>query len=94
MHVKRQYLSLLLASPLSILAVGLWIIIGPKPIDDAYITFRYARNLAEGIGLVYNPCEHVLGTTTPLFSLVLALLYLVTYIEIPWRAIAQWWKLS
>ena len=25
--------------------------------DDAYITFRYARNLAEGLGLVYNPGE-------------------------------------
>ena len=22
--------------------------------DDAYITFRYARNFAEGLGLVYN----------------------------------------
>ena len=25
--------------------------------DDAYISFRYARNLAEGLGLVYNPHE-------------------------------------
>ena len=24
-------------------------------IDDAYITFRYARNLAQGEGLVFNP---------------------------------------
>jgi hypothetical protein len=27
---------------------------GPHPIDDAYITFRYARNLADVLGLVYN----------------------------------------
>ena len=43
--------------------------------DDAFITFRYARNLAEGLGLVYNPgaeWEPVLGTTTPLFALLLA----------------------
>jgi hypothetical protein len=43
--------------------------------DDAFITFRYARNLAEGAGLVYNPgaaWEPVLGTTTPFYALVLA----------------------
>jgi hypothetical protein len=43
--------------------------------DDAFITFRYARNLAEGLGLVYNPgaeWEPVLGTTTPLYALLLA----------------------
>lgn len=42
--------------------------------DDAFITFRYARNLAEGKGLVYNPGAHVLGTTTPLFAVLLAAL--------------------
>src|SRR5438105_2649940 len=45
---------------------------GPHPIDDAYITFRYARNLAEGVGLVYNPGEWVLGTTSPLWAILLA----------------------
>jgi hypothetical protein len=40
--------------------------------DDAYITFRYARNLAAGLGFVYNAGEPVLGTTTPLYTLVLA----------------------
>lgn len=41
--------------------------------DDAYITFRYAQNLAAGHGLVYNAGETVLGTSTPLFALLLAL---------------------
>jgi hypothetical protein len=41
-------------------------------IDDAYITFRYAENLAAGHGLVFNPGEPVLGTTTPLCATVLA----------------------
>ncbi len=41
-------------------------------IDDAYITFRYAENLAAGHGLVFNPGEPVFGTTTPLFAAVLA----------------------
>jgi len=43
------------------------------PFDDAYITFRYARNLSEGMGFVYNPGQHVLGTTTPLFTALLAM---------------------
>lgn len=40
--------------------------------DDAYITLRYAANLARGLGLVFNPGEHVLGTTSPLFTAILA----------------------
>lgn len=46
---------------------------GPRVLDDAFITFRYARNIAIGNGYTYNPGEHVQGTTTPLFTLVLAL---------------------
>ena len=42
--------------------------------EDFYITLRYAENLAHGLGLVYNPGEHVLGTTTPLYTLLLALI--------------------
>ncbi len=40
--------------------------------DDSYITFRYAENLASGLGFVYNPGEFVLGVTTPLWTLILA----------------------
>ncbi len=42
--------------------------------DDPFITFRYAENLARGLGFVYNPGERVLSTTTPLFTLILAVL--------------------
>src|SRR5690606_8741405 len=45
----------------------------PNTVDDAYITFRYARNIATGVGFVYNPGERVLGTTTPAYALLLAL---------------------
>jgi hypothetical membrane protein len=38
--------------------------------DDAYITYRYAWNLASGNGLVYNLHEKVLGTTAPLFAFI------------------------
>jgi len=43
--------------------------------DDAFITYRYARHFAAGLGLVFNPgepWEPVLGTTTPAYALLLA----------------------
>lgn len=46
----------------------------PNTVDDAYITFRYARNLVSGVGFVYNPGERVLGTTTPAYAALLAVL--------------------
>ncbi len=45
--------------------------------EDAYITYRYAENLAQGSGFVYNQGERVLGTTTPLYTLVLAVAQLI-----------------
>ena len=51
--------------------------------DDAYITYRYARNLAAGEGFVYNAGEHVLGTSTPLYALTIALCAKVTALPIP-----------
>ena len=41
-----------------------------QPFDDAFITYRYARNISNGLGFVYNYGEKVLGTTTPLFTLL------------------------
>ena len=41
--------------------------------DDAFITFRYARNLAEGHGLTYNPPERVEGYSNFLWTVWLAL---------------------
>ncbi len=45
---------------------------GPLDVDDALITYRYAENLASGNGFVYNPGEQILGTSTPLYTLLLA----------------------
>lgn len=45
--------------------------------DDAYISFRYARNLIEGRGLVYNPGEYVEGYTNFFWILQLAALWKV-----------------
>ncbi len=40
--------------------------------EDALIVLRYARNIAEGHGFVFNPGERVLGVTTPLHTLISA----------------------
>jgi len=40
--------------------------------DDAYITYRYARNIARGLGPVFNAGEKVEGCTTFLQMVVLA----------------------
>ena len=41
--------------------------------DDAYISLRYAQNLATGRGLVFNLGERVEGFTNPLWTLLAAL---------------------
>lgn len=46
--------------------------------DDGYITYRYADNLSLGRGLVFNPGEKVLGTTAPMFAVLLAGLTAIT----------------
>ncbi len=45
-------------------------VLGDWQIDDAYISYRYAWNLAHGNGLVYNPGEVVEGYTNFLWTLV------------------------
>jgi hypothetical protein len=56
----------------------------PNTVDDAYITYRYARNIATGVGFVYNAGERVLGTTTPAYALLMALLSrLASYSDYP-----------
>ena len=66
---QRARRILMAVPPIVALCVALWH--GPYLIDDAYITFRYAENLAAGRGMVFNPHEPVLGTTTPLFAVLL-----------------------
>lgn len=42
-------------------------------VDDSFISFRYAYNLAHGLGLVYNSGQHVEGYTNLLWTLMAAL---------------------
>jgi hypothetical protein len=45
----------------------------PWILDDAFISFRYAENMAAGHGLVYNPGEPVEGYTTFLWVFLLGI---------------------
>jgi len=40
--------------------------------DDTFIHLQYARHLAAGDGFVFNPGEHVYGSTSPLWVMALA----------------------
>ncbi len=56
--------------------------------DDAYITFAYAKNLAEGHGFVFQPGNDVLSTTTPIFALFVFVGMLVGVQ--PWAWVLAW----
>lgn len=47
------------------------------PLDDAWIHLQFARSLAQGEGLAYNPGEPVAGSTAPLWTALLALGFLL-----------------
>lgn len=71
-----------------LLVIGARLLPGPRTIDDAFITFRYSRNIVEGQGFVYNPGSRVLGTTTPLFTVLMAAISAVLRgQDFPWYAI-------
>jgi len=54
-------------------------------LDDSWIHATMARNLATGRGFAFNPGEPVAGATGPLYTFVLAFLYLV-FREVVWSA--------
>jgi hypothetical protein len=74
MLTKRYLASLQSLLPLLPIALVL-LVQAPREaavFDDAFITFRYARNIALSRGFSYNLGPPVLGTTTPLFTAILA----------------------
>ena len=68
---KQRWPILTMTAVVLVMTWGYWHI----EIDDAYIFYTYARNIADGHGYVFNPGERILGTTSPLYSPVLALVY-------------------
>ena len=59
----------------------------PAASEDAYITFRYARHLATGHGLVYNPGIRVFGFSSPVWTLWTALGYALGQSPVGWTRI-------
>lgn len=57
--------------PAVMLAVNIWQV-HTFTVDDSYISFRYARNFARGLGLVYNEGERIEGYTNFLWTVILA----------------------
>ncbi len=68
--LRRALPALLVAAAVAELLREAW---RPGPqLDDAYISYRYARNLVEGLGLVYNAGERVEGFTNLAWTLLVA----------------------
>jgi hypothetical protein len=85
-RLSRPLIFVLIA--IALLALAARIIPQPRTIDDAYITFRYSRNIVDGEGFVYNPDTRTLGTTTPFYTLLMAAIGFITGSEnYPWFAL-------
>jgi hypothetical protein len=54
------------------------------PLDDSWIHLQFARNLAQGHGLSYNPGELVTGSTAPLWTALLSLLFVLPGSVVVW----------
>lgn len=70
------------------LAAEVWLLSGLGfPLDDSWIHLQFARNLAAGDGLSYNPGQWVTGSTAPLWTAVLALLFVLPGSVLAWTKI-------
>src|SRR6185295_18291193 len=61
-----------LVAPSIVLLLNMWKV-RSFTVDDAYISFRYARNFSRGLGLVYNPGERIEGYTNFLWTVMLGI---------------------
>lgn len=66
-------------------ATGGWL---GLPLDDSYIHLQFARSLAEGEGLAYNPGERVSASTAPLWTALVSLLLWLPGSAIGWTKVA------
>jgi hypothetical protein len=69
----RRHQQLMVLILVSLVLRIAWIAYTGYVAEDAFITFRFAQNLTEAHGFVYNPGQRIYGTTTPLFTLLMAL---------------------
>lgn len=71
----------------SAVAVAWHLTLPVLPFDDAFITYRYARNVAAGEGPVYNLGERVMGYSSPAFLAWLVLLEATSVAPLPEAAV-------
>lgn len=83
MH-RRAISASLLALIWLALAVGFVLSVRDRGLDDVFITYRHAANLASGRGLVFTPGEGVLATTTPGLAIALAGLHRLSAVPLAW----------
>ncbi len=99
MKSSTRPIALLNLSPLSLLSLLPWLAllawlasVAWFLTDDAFISFRYIRNLIDGHGLVFNPGERVEGYTNFLWILELAAVWAIFDIRpefaAPWLSVA------
>ncbi len=73
-----------LLAPLSYLAAELYLTGLGLPLDDSWIHLQFARNLAAGQGLSYQGGELVTGSTAPLWTALLSLLFYLPGSVLAW----------
>jgi hypothetical protein len=71
-HSGRTDRGALVVAAVVVAARVLYAIVTRYVLDDAFITARYGRNLAEGLGFVFNAGEASYGFTSPLWVLLAA----------------------
>lgn len=76
---RRAALAVALAAPLALAAVEAYVFgdLEGFPLDDSWIHLVFARHLAAGEGLSFNPGERVAGSTAPLWTALLSVLLLL-----------------
>ena len=74
---KWSLLAIGLVAYFGYLAMELYFLSGELgfPLDDSWIHLQFARNLATGEGLSYNPGQLVTGSTAPLWTALISLLF-------------------
>jgi len=69
---KKKWIRLGAILAVALLVRLVWLLFTNFTAEDAFITFRFAQQISLGNGFAYNPGDPIYGTTTPLFTLLLA----------------------
>jgi hypothetical protein len=81
---RPEWRALPIAVSVVAVAIGLWFAWAQRSlVDDAFVSFRYAANLLDGKGLVYNEGERVEGYTNFLWTVLVAAGAALTPISLP-----------